>query len=771
MKKSEQQKAEDKQRRNLQFIHNSIRNAWTQGQLKTWADVYRKIGYGDESISKFEDSNKGLLYPDLKLYLQKQVDELGLKIKSASSPGAPVAGGKQEPSVPTPSTPISLNTPTENKNETLQTDSSNRPTINNGLGLSSSDKQDKQGNEVKVSTQKESEPSSSSSSESSKKAEEEIVKASSKDYGLIPSPNESVFHYWFQKKATAEIYQKVVVEKKSGVLLLSGTGTGKTFMVAATCRRLRDTSFEEGKTFSHIPYLYLTRTTVVEQAARVFNKHYKLQNEADIEIINIEQMRSKNGQFWIKSELKIINGEEEEVFWWKKGIQPCVVFFDESQAAKNSTSKQHKIMCAYNNLKDVCLISISATPFVKVSEAKCFAVSTHRPLDHLPGFPAGTVLTNENWPVYASIIAAPGKPDEYNEAAIQRLMDDLEPWIVRVKNVRPQFEAVNDVEAMQFSCKEDSERMANAWLLYVAEMAKVKEGLPSDHPFAIMLRFRIVAEDIKAKYFVQRMLYAEKEGYACVAGVAFKTTIIKMVQELERNGVKRDDISLVWGGGQTQLNKKQKAKAKIVEMKDKFEAAGIDVDEMMQDFELDKVQDRIIEELPEHLRLGSQSLDERQKEIDRFQSGKSKFCIFTFKSGGVGLSLHHTDEFTKFKCRRKESGYAVEEDIPLVPVRPRRTFLSPVFSPIELVQGVGRVPRLTSLSNTHQSMLYFVGTIEERVAQLVSVGMRCLSKVVKVRENWMDLCVDEKSVAERVKQLSNEKPDEGGLIEEGDGEE
>src|SRR6185369_16354832 len=124
-----------------------------------------------------------------------------------------------------------------------------------------------------------------------------------------------------------------------------------------------------------------------------------------------------------------------------------------------------------------------------------------------------------------------------------------------------------------------------------------------------------------------------------------------------------------------------------------------------------------IGDLPVELDLGPQDYVKRQVEIDRFQAGSSDYCLFNFKSGGVGLSLHHSDELTTIKVRRKpHSGYAYVEDIPSIPTKPRLTYLTPTFSAIELVQGLGRAARITSLSDTRQILLFYKHTIEEKVA-------------------------------------------------------
>ena len=111
--------------------------------------------------------------------------------------------------------------------------------------------------------------------------------------------------------------------------------------------------------------------------------------------------------------------------------------------------------------------------------------------------------------------------------------------------------------------------------------------------------------------------------------------------------------------------------------------------------------------------------------------------------------------------------------------------LSPTWSPLELVQGLGRCGRLTSLSDTLQFLLFYAGTIEEKVAHKASKGLKCLKKVVRSKESWEDMIVnpdkyDEKEVEEvpsdrpfRDKPLNNEEPDDpdddvflGGDIED-----
>ena len=221
----------------------------------------------------------------------------------------------------------------------------------------------------------------------------------------------------------------------------------------------------------------------------------------------------------------------------------------------------------------------------------------------------------------------------------------------------------------------------------------------------------------------------------------------------------------------------QKTAIEIKEKTEQLLKIGMTLEEIMKS--LDITEDDLLEaesraslmeNIPEHLQLGAQSKEERQREIDKFQSGRSIFCLFTFRAGGVGLSLHHSDELTKVKCRRKKNGYVFVEDIPLIPVRPRINFVAPTYSAMELVQGLGRCPRLTSLSNTKQELIFYRGTIEDSVARIVSHKLKCLSKVVRMRESWQDVVIGGGATAEDHINKTKDQVDDPDALEEGEEE-
>jgi hypothetical protein len=744
-------KLANKQRSQLQFLINTVKSGWSSGKCKSWPAVFKTLGYDDRYVEmnfKPEQLARPLTFPELNKYLE----ELKVELEARISGG--LLTFKEEAKIRKVIEPKPKDELTAGITRLIE----KAATTGNEAGMAKED--------YKIS---EKEPQTSEP----KISDEELELSAKNNYGLIPSSNESsdLNLLWFQKKAIAELWQKIVVEKKSGVLLVLDAGYGKTFIMYGLVRRLVDANWFAGKTISHIKALYITPSTIIEQSDRVGKGYFHLHDGCDYELINIEVLRSKAGKFWIKEEMHIEAGEEVWTYKWKPMINPPIIFLDEAQKAKNASSTVTKIIHAYNDLpRNNTLVSFSATPFSTVSQAKYFAVSTHRPLGAAYGLPDGTVLNNENWAAYANIIASPGKPDDFNESAIERLMNDLADWIVEPKGIRPQFRPENTVEIRDFPDAASREYYNKAWARFLKEMEEIKKEIdPERYRMVILLKYAIAAEESKATLFVDEMMNDAKRGFAPACAVKFKSTVIKMVQEFERRGVSRNNISLVWGGGQTQLTVKQKAKQALKAKSKELAAGGIDIDELMEQMGLDKIEDRVLIDLPAHQRLGPQDLDERQKEIDAYQSGKATYVIYTFKAGGVGLSLPHMDDmvtdwnrnaagfqewFDKNniqslldkgklhpgRARRKESGYAYVEDIPFVTTKPRALCSSVTYSEMDMTQSLKRCARIVSLSVTKQRIYLWRGTIEMDIYGILMHKLKSLDKVTKTGgTNWLEV--------------------------------
>ena len=354
-------------------------------------------------------------------------------------------------------------------------------------------------------------------------------------------------------------------------------------------------------------------------------------------------------------------------------------------------------------------------------------------------------LTSYLWPAFSRDVSYPSAPEEYNEAAIERLMNYLAPHVVSVKGVREQFKATNKIKLIDFDTPDARIRYEKAYLAYLEAIGKLKHT-SSFAKLVEDLKFNQQAEIERADWFARNAKDGIAEGYQVAIACKFKGTLAKTALLLvTKYGIPRERISMIWGGDTVYSGSK------------KFYTPDEITQVLMSTINGEKVDTKLLKEikrqllagqaglgdLPKELELGPQSAEDRQREIEKFQSGKSDVCLYSFKSGGVGLSLHHCDEWTKEKVRRKkDSNYAYEEDIPSIPTRPRLVFIAPTYSAIEMVQALGRCPRITSLSDTLQTLVFYRDTIEELVAINVSQKLRCLKQVVRKKESWQDMILE-----------------------------
>ena len=581
-------------------------------------------------------------------------------------------------------------------------------------------------------------------------------------------------YYWFQKNAIKWMLE-MLKNKFRSTMVVAGTGTGKTFIAGGFFARLIESNYADGKSFSPWPYVYVTKASVVEQTKEVFEQFFNL-TEDKVMVINYDALRATFGKRFITEERYVEDGVECIRMKWRNHVHPLVIIWDESHSLKNEDSQQAQTAISYNEIvsDDTFQCHMSATPGTRVADFKAFVVGTQVPYTF--GIAKNAPMCNNHWNDFAKNIASNYgssdiKPIDHSPAAIERLMDYMNKYIYRVKGVKPQFKAYNRVQLINFSTEKARNEYNMAWEKFLAEKAKIEaetgesDGKNYFNILSQLMIFRLAAEsnDDRAEKVAAAMYASVQNGKAAVAAFNFKIPIVKVSKILiEKYGVSRDEISLIWGGAPT-ASKKQKNKKKIQES-DVLQSVMAELGISLADLDLDKVEDAQEINLDPSMRLGPQSKHERQKEIRKFQSGKSLYCLFTFRAGGVGLSLHHTDQYTKEKVRHKKSGYAMEADIPSIPTRPREVYVAPTWSAMELVQGLGRCPRINSLSDTPQILLYYVGTIEERVAYVVSCKLKCLSKVVRNHEDWVDIMVKtedtEKVVAAHVYNTDTVSKDE-----------
>jgi SNF2 family DNA or RNA helicase len=125
------------------------------------------------------------------------------------------------------------------------------------------------------------------------------------------------------------------------------------------------------------------------------------------------------------------------------------------------------------------------------------------------------------------------------------------------------------------------------------------------------------------------------------------------------------------------------------------------------------------EKIPHGLITGAQSGDERQRAIDEFQSGRTKWILFTAQAGGVGVTLTAAR---------------------------RLVMLQRPWSLVDYKQALDRVHRIGS--EIHDSILitdYVTeGTIEERVIEALDAKSENFEQIVRDKAKLLALLNDNK---------------------------
>jgi superfamily II DNA or RNA helicase len=93
---------------------------------------------------------------------------------------------------------------------------------------------------------------------------------------------------------------------------------------------------------------------------------------------------------------------------------------------------------------------------------------------------------------------------------------------------------------------------------------------------------------------------------------------------------------------------------------------------------------------------GEQKIQDRNDNIDAFNSDKERIILCNIKSGGVGISLH--DTHGKF---------------------PRVAIVFPSYSAQDMLQALGRINRAGGKTECLQYILFCKNTIEERMCSLI----------------------------------------------------
>jgi hypothetical protein len=555
-----------------------------------------------------------------------------------------------------------------------------------------------------------------------------------------------------QVKAARDLWINLE-QGKVGQLLLAPTGSGKTYIIFSLLKNFIEQGWiKKLQCISPWPILYVTKASIVEQTKKVGRDEFGIDVVNTVHVINIELLRSQLGKLFVSEKIVVKQGVEHTEYTWVKWMHPCLVIWDECQIlARADESIQGKIAQGINLIQDAPVIQIfaSATPYSRPIEGKVFACSTRKKFQY--GLQELT-LCDETWKTFVNQISDPADPIEYNEASIKRFVDFFESHTVRIKAIRPKHKAHNNTMRLVFQTKSEHEEYIKAWERYQEKKRRIEGDAAlteNQSRFALLAQFTIfrkAAEKIRRYHLAEFADKSWKAGKAPAIACAFKGTIVSVYKILVMDyGWKREDVSIIWGGSTEALGVKQKLSRRIKEagLEELLKNQGLKLSDL--GIEVEEIKEKSDEDYnfeKEHLLL-TQKQEHREEERMRYQRQDSRLLLFTFKAGGVGLSAHHEDKYPK--------------------ARPREGVLTPVYSEKELVQALGRLPRITSASDTSQTMCYYGNTNEEEVAARVIMKLKNLRQVTRGHgDSWEDVITGHKMMIE-------EESEEGEDIAEIDG--
>ena len=342
-----------------------------------------------------------------------------------------------------------------------------------------------------------------------------------------------------------------------------------------------------------------------------------------------------------------------KVYVWNPMRIPSLVVFDECQGLKNDTSSQTQL--SWSIPAGIKRIFISATPYQKVSEARSVVQGVG--MEYYD-----EQCTTETTPSLLQQIARWGRPTQLCQAQMERLRKAMQPYAVFVPKVRYKFKTHTRCRLIEFETAAEQEHYDD---YFVAFKKKCEEQLRNSNfganeMLVAMQKFREGAEEVRAGRMAKRAIEMVERGRQVIVVFNYLGPMRLAYKALRKAGLLEDRISHIEGG---------------------------------------------------------QSPAKREAQRQKFQEGKADVMLFTMRSGGVGISLHHD---------RKEA-------------RPRHIIIPPTWSAIDLVQALGRGHRITSISDTTQEVVWYKNTIEETVCARVEAKLGCINASVGRKENWVNV--------------------------------
>lgn len=515
-----------------------------------------------------------------------------------------------------------------------------------------------------------------------------------------------------QRKAVDGIVSAFKSDTVNGCLLPLKTGKGKSFICGAVINWFKDNNFlgvtDPLEFFP--PVLYITPRTVVEKTKRTLREKFglKVGNDAtdDVMVIHYQALSTKRFKVFFEQYEEDTYNQKRMAFRWRASPFALVIV-DESHKIKKETSVMTRRIAAMAKGRGgdkTKWLFTSATPGVTLNDMKTFSI--------LAGVRfAGDPINHETWTPYIRQFS--GDPHKPNSAAMLRWAKSLGAAYVNPPDDPSKTKTINRITLLSWENEEQRRKYLSAEEDYIKALERAG-GSTAISDRGAMARatmiFRAAEELIKAESMVKRALDLHARGYAPVIADAFLQSVIETLALLAKAGIPRSKISVIWGGKRLIKQSEIFTEEEYVKAVDEYVDENFNIEDWDREkrakfrksreyygaqvrgnYTSSEYADRV--EWLEQMGLKHQTDEERQREIDRFQSGETEFCIFTLAAGGVGVDL----------------------DQQLPHVRPRWMLATICYYAEEYQQALGRCKRIATLQpEVVQESLFFEDSIAAR---------------------------------------------------------
>jgi hypothetical protein len=528
-----------------------------------------------------------------------------------------------------------------------------------------------------------------------------------------------------QRKAYSQIMRELYTPNAHAraALLPLNTGAGKTYIAAAVIKNLQQNNYYGAQSLGIMDVFYICPKRVQIKTRRVLAAAGIRGVDTEVQVVTFNELSSRkfNSHFAIETVDRF--GSPTEVYKWRiPAFRPKLIIVDECHKIKKPKSKITKIIQAFLEFTDTRWLFMSATPAVVSNDLQTFALASRKIYGNEP-------VSFNNWSEVARAIGGADPARVHKKIDTLRHMRDwFGDLIVDPPQDPRKVKQFCNVKIVPFDNETQRLRYRAAeedWRIKCERIGKI----PSERGEALALTtmFRMRAEQILAPTLGKLALESHAKGFSPIIGVASTESVKLIIAFLTKNGVERNNISLIWGGtriikehevytlyefnkiadevhnnGGTldHLDAKKKAKYRLTQ---KYFTQRWGVGESAK--EQAERNDWL-----ERMMLKPQTAEAQQIEVDKFQAGATQFCIFTLAAGSVGIDLDHQHD----------------------QARPRESFFSPTFYAEEIIQAFGRGYRESTISNINQWMVFLKDTIvANTVAPMLSNKIRNVNQLAR----------------------------------------